>query len=64
MRSEIEPGRARPPIIRRAVAGVVILVAAALAIHVIIGVVLTLVWIVAVIAVIGAVLWAVKTLVW
>lgn len=41
-----------------------ILVAAALAIHVIIGVVMALVWIVAVVAVIGAVLWALKTLVW
>jgi len=64
MRSEIEPGRARPPILRRAVAGVVLLVAAALAVHVIIGVFLTLVWIVAAVAVIAAVAWALKTLVW
>jgi hypothetical protein len=64
MSRELEPSRSRPPILRKAVAGLVLIAAAALAIHVVIGVVVTIFWIVAVVAVIAAVLWALKTVVW
>lgn len=58
MSSQLEPTRAKPPILRRAVAGLVLVAAAALAIHIVIGLVMTVFWIVAVVAVIAAVLWA------
>jgi hypothetical protein len=61
MRTQLEPTRARPPIVRRAVAGLVLIAVAALAIHVVIGVVMTIFWIVAAVAVIAAVLWALNT---
>ena len=64
MNSELERSRARPPILRRAVAGLVLIAAAALAIHLVIGLVVTVFYIVAVVAVIAAVLWALKTIVW
>src|ERR1700723_2185955 len=38
MARDLEPSRSRPPILKKAAAGVVLLVVAALAIHVIIGV--------------------------
>lgn len=58
MRNELEASRSRPPILRRAVAGLVLLAVAALAIHFIIGLVVTVFWIVVVVAAIAAVLWA------
>jgi uncharacterized membrane protein YgaE (UPF0421/DUF939 family) len=64
MAGELEPTRSRPPIVRKAVAGVVLVAIAALAIHVIIGVVTAVFWVAVVVAAIVAVLWAVKTLVW
>jgi hypothetical protein len=64
MRNELEAQRTRPPVLRRAVAGLVLVAAAALAVHIVIGVVVTVFWIVAVLAVAVAVLWALKTIVW
>jgi hypothetical protein len=64
MRSELEANRARPPIVRRAVAGLVLVGAAALGIYIVIGIVKAVLWIVVVVAVLLAVLWALKTLVW
>ncbi len=61
MARDIEPMRSRPPILRRAVAGLVLVAAAALAIHLVIGLVMTVFWIVAIVAVIAAVLWALNT---
>jgi hypothetical protein len=61
MSSQIEPTRSKPPVLKRAVAGLVLLAVAALAIHLVIGLVVTVFWIVAVVAVIAAVLWALNT---
>lgn len=62
MTSEIEKSQSRPPVMRRAVAGLVLLAVAALVIHVAIGLVMAVFWVVVVIAAIGAVLWALNTL--
>ena len=67
MNSQIEasrskPPRSRPPIVKRAVAGVVLVVAAALIIKLAIGFVMAIFWTVVVIAAIIAVLWALKTI--
>ena len=62
MSSQIEPSRSRPPLVRRAVAGLVLIGAAYLVVHVVIGVVLTIITIVAVLAVVVAVLWALNTI--
>lgn len=64
MESQIEPTRARTPVVRKAFAGVVLVLAAALAIKIIIGFVMAIFWTVVVVAAVVAVLWAVKTLVW
>ncbi len=63
MRNEIEARRARP-IARRVTAGIVLVVAAALAVWLIIGVIKTIVFFVAIVAAVVAIAWAVKTLVW
>lgn len=64
MNSQLEPHRSKPPIVRRAVAGLVVVVVAALAIHIVIGLVLTVFWIVVAVAAVAAILWALKTIVW
>ena len=64
MDSQIEPSRSRPPVLRKAAAGLVLIVVAALAIKIAIGFVMAIFWTVVVIAAVLAVLWAVKTLVW
>lgn len=64
MRNEarIEPDR--PSLLRRALALLVLIVAVALAVKVIVGMVMAVFWIVVGAAVLVAVLWALKTLVW
>ncbi|MDE3129658.1 MAG: hypothetical protein KGL16_00760 [Acidobacteriota bacterium] len=62
MARQIEPSRARPPIVRRAAAVLVLVVAAYLVFHFVVGLVITILTIVAVIAVIAAVLWAINQL--
>lgn len=64
MARELEPSPSRPPILRRAVAGLVLIAAAALVIHLVIGLVVAVFWALVVVAAIVAVLWALKTLVW
>jgi hypothetical protein len=64
MRTEIEAQPARPPIVRRAVAGVVLIAAVALALKLVIGLVMTVFYVVVIAAVVVAVLWAAKTLFW
>jgi hypothetical protein len=63
-RSELEPSRSRPPILRKAAAGLVLIAAAALAIHIVIGLVMAVFWVAVVLVAVVAVLWAVKTIVW
>jgi hypothetical protein len=51
-------------VLRRAAAGLVLVAIAALAIHIVIGLVVTVFWIALVVAAVIAVAWALKTLVW
>jgi UPF0716 family protein affecting phage T7 exclusion len=65
MQSQVEAHRSRTPaVVRKAAAGLVLVVAAVLALKLIIGFVTWLLGTIVIIAVIAAVLWAVKTLVW
>jgi hypothetical protein len=62
MHSDIEESRARTPIVKRAGAGLVLIAAAALAIHVLFNLILTVFWIIVGVAAVLAVLWAVRTI--
>ncbi len=64
VRKELEAHPARPPVLRRAVAGLVLIAAAALAVWLVIGIIKAVVWTAVVIVAVVAVLWALKTLVW
>ena len=64
MQTELEAQRSRPPILRRALAGIVLVGAVALGIYVVIGIVKAVFWTAIAIVVVVAVLWALKTLVW
>jgi hypothetical protein len=64
MQSDLEPTRSGTPILRKAAAGMILVVAAALAIWVVIGVLKTILFVAVGIAVVVAVLWALKTIVW
>jgi hypothetical protein len=65
MRTDVQnvPER-HPSIVRRAVAGLVLVAAVVLVFHFIVGLIVTVFYVVAAVAVIVAVLWALKTLVW
>lgn len=52
------------PILRKALAGVVLVVAVALAIKLLLGFVMAIFWTIVAVAVVIAILWALKTLVW
>ncbi len=62
MRTDLEATQSKPPVLKRALAGVVLIVIAALAIKIVIGVVMTVFWIVVGVAVVLAILWAINTL--
>lgn len=62
MARQIERSRSRPPILRRAVAALVLVAVGVLVFHFIVSLVMTVFWIVAIIAVIAAVLWAANEL--
>ncbi len=64
MQSQIEPSRSRPPVLRQAVAGVVLILAAALALKLAIGFVIAIFWTIVAVVVVVAILWALKTLLW
>lgn len=64
MTTQIEHSRARPPILKRAFAGLILVAAAALAIHVVVGLVMAVFWIALAIALAIVVLWALKTIFW
>lgn len=61
MNRQLEPTRSRPPIVKRAFAGLVLLGVAAFAVIAVIHIVVTIFWIIAVVAVIAAVIWALNT---
>jgi hypothetical protein len=60
--NQIEQSRSRPPVVRRVVAGLVLVAVAALVIHFAIGLIVTVFWIVAIVAVIAAAIWALHTI--
>ena len=60
--NQIEQSRARPPVVKRVVAGLVLVAVAALAIHFVIGLIMTIFWIAVVVAAIVAVIWALNTI--
>ena len=62
MARQIESSRSRPPILRRAVAALVLVAVGVLVFHFIVSLVMTVFWIVAVVAVIAAVIWAANEL--
>jgi hypothetical protein len=64
MRSDMEQTRSHTPVVRKAVAGIVLVAAVALLVKVIVGVVAAVFWTVIVVAAILAVLWALKTIIW
>lgn len=62
MKSNLEARQPRTPIVRRAAAGLVLIAAVALAIHFVIGLIMTIFWVVVAVAAVLAVLWAIKTI--
>jgi hypothetical protein len=64
MNTQIEPTRSRPPVLRRVLGGLVLILAAALAVKLVVGFVTAIFWTIVTVAVVVAVLWAIKQLVW
>jgi hypothetical protein len=64
MQTQLEPSRSRPPVLRKAAAGVVLVLAVALALKLAIGFVIAIFWTIVTVAVVVAILWALKTLIW
>jgi hypothetical protein len=62
MNRDLEAVRSRPPILRRAGAGLILIAAAALAIHFVIGLLMTIFWIIVAVAAVLAVVWAVRNI--
>lgn len=62
MRTELDTQPARTPIVRRAAAGLVLVAVVALAIHFVIGLIMTIFWVVVAVAAVLAVIWALKTI--
>jgi hypothetical protein len=61
MQTNLEARPARTPIVKRATAGLILVAVAALAIHFVIGLIMTIFWIVVAVAAVVAVIWALKT---
>ena len=64
MHTDVEARPHHTPILRRALAGVVLVVVAALLIKLVIGFVMAIFWTIVAVAAVIAVLWALKTLIW
>jgi hypothetical protein len=65
MRTEqLEARPSHTPVLRRALAGVVLILVAALAVKIVIGFVMAIFWTIVLVAAVLAVLWALKTLIW
>jgi hypothetical protein len=64
MRTEVEARPHHVPILRKAVAGLVLLVVAALALKLVVGFVIAVFWVIVAVAAVLAVLWALKTIFW
>jgi hypothetical protein len=64
MSNELEAQPIKTPVVRKALAGVVLVIVAALAVKVIIGLILSVFWVIIGVAAVIAVIWALKTIVW
>lgn len=64
MASNLEPTRSKTPMVKKAAAGVVLIIALAIVAKLLIGFVIAVFWVVVVVAVLAAVLWALKTIIW
>jgi hypothetical protein len=65
MQTEVEAARPHhPSVLRKALAGVVLVVAVALVLKLVIGFVVAIFWTVVAVALVIAILWAIKTIVW
>lgn len=64
MRTEVEPSPHHTPVLRKAAAGVVLVVAAVLAISLVVAFVKAIFVTVLTVAVVIAILWALKTIFW
>ncbi len=62
MNYQVEPSRSRHPVVKRVGAGLVLIVVAALAIHFVIGLIMTVFWLIVAVAAVVAVIWALKTI--
>jgi hypothetical protein len=60
----MEARPAHTPVLRRALAGVVLILVAALAVKILVGFVMAIFWTIVAVAAVVAVLWALKTLIW
>ncbi len=61
MRPDLDVRPARTPIVKRAAAGLILVAVAALAIHFVIGLIMTVFWLVVAVAAVVAVIWALRT---
>jgi hypothetical protein len=64
METQVEQHRSRTPIVRKAFAGLVLIVAAALAVKILIGFAIAIFGTIVLVAAVLAVIWALKTIVW
>jgi hypothetical protein len=64
MSTELEGRPRHVPVLRKAAAGLVLIIAAVIALKIVIGFVVAILWAVVAVAVVAAVLWAIKTIVW
>jgi hypothetical protein len=64
MRTEVEARPHHTPVLRRAFAGLVLIVVAALVVKLVIGFVIAIFWTIVAVAAVLAVLWALKTIFW
>jgi hypothetical protein len=64
MSNEVEVQRTHSPVVRKAVAGVVLVVAVALAIKLVVGFLAAIFWAVVGVSLVVAILWALKTIFW
>jgi hypothetical protein len=64
MDTEFENRPARPSILKRVLAGLVLILAVVVAFKLLIGMVMAVFWLIVTVAVVVAILWALKTIFW
>ena len=62
MNQDLEASRPRHPVVRRAAAGLILIGVVALAIHFVVGLIMTIFWIVIAVAAAAAVIWALRNI--